>query len=105
MIHIRWANAATTDFFEICDFIARDRPRAAETVGAAILAAIAALPEHPRRGRPGRRAGTRELVLPSLPYLVVYTIEPGIGPEPETLYVTRILHGAQRWPPVEPDVG
>ena len=105
MIRIRWANAATTDFFEICDFIASDDPRAADRVGTAILAAIAGLSEHPRRGRPGRRTGTRELVLPSLSYIVVCTIEPGVGPDSDTLFITRVLHGAQRWPPVEPGRG
>lgn len=47
--------------------------------------------KHP--GRKGRVAGTREWVLTSTPYLVVYAIE-GDG----NIGVWRMLHGAQRWP-------
>ena len=37
-------------------------------------------------------SNTRELVIPRLPYLVVYqTFE-------ECLIVLNVLHGAQRWP-------
>jgi toxin ParE1/3/4 len=35
---------------------------------------------------------TRELVISGLPYLVVYRIRGDV------IEITRILHGAQRWP-------
>ena len=54
--------------------------------------APATLLSFPNRGRPGKKEGTRELVLPSLPYLVVYTVRC------DAIYVVRILHGAQQWP-------
>jgi len=47
----------------------------------------------PGRGRPGRRTGTRELVLSPLPYIVVYQIRG------EVIDIVRILHGTQKWPP------
>jgi len=46
----------------------------------------------PRRGRQGRLENTRELVVPSLPYLVVYQVLS------ERLLILNIVHGAQRWP-------
>ena len=45
----------------------------------------------PRRGRPGRKDGTRELVLSPLPYVVVYAVRGDV------IYIVRILHGAQQW--------
>ena len=46
----------------------------------------------PNRGRAGKKEGTREFVLASLPYIVVYQVTG------EVLYVVRVLHGAQDWP-------
>jgi len=46
-------------------------------------------------GRLGRVAGTRELVLSRTPYIVIYEFR---GPD-EEIYILRLLHGAQRWPP------
>jgi plasmid stabilization system protein ParE len=36
--------------------------------------------------------GTRELVLSPLPSLLVYTVRD------ESIFIVRILHGAQQWP-------
>ena len=46
----------------------------------------------PNRGRPGRIENTRELVLSSLPYIVIYQVFD------ERLLILNIVHGAQRWP-------
>lgn len=54
--------------------------------------APATLLTFPNRGRPGKREGTRELVLAPLPYIIVYAIRG------EVIFVVRILHGAQQWP-------
>ena len=43
-------------------------------------------------GRPGRIAGTRELVVPGTPYLIAYAVLE------EQVVVLAVLHGAQRWP-------
>lgn len=50
------------------------------------------LEEFPNRRRYGRKAETRELILPSLPYILVYQITG------QAVYIVRILHGAQMWP-------
>ena len=58
----------------------------------ALFKAVSSLDRFPRRARPGRKAGTRELVLPGLPYLVVFRIRQDVAE------VLRVLHGAQKWP-------
>jgi toxin ParE1/3/4 len=95
---VRWTDPAQTDLFEILDYIARDNPAAAERVERRLVAAVASLAEQPRRGRPGRVEGTRELVIPPLPYIVIYRIvERPLRPISE-IAVMRVLHGARRWP-------
>jgi hypothetical protein len=46
----------------------------------------------PNGGRIGRIAGTRELVLAPLPYIVVYRVNP------DSVDIVRIFHSAQNWP-------
>ncbi len=46
----------------------------------------------PNRGRPGKKEGTRELVMSPLPYIIVYAVRG------DAVFVVRILHGAQQWP-------
>ena len=50
---------------------------------------IRELKQWPGRGRPGREEGTREILFPPTPYLVVYR-EKG-----QTVEVMRIYHAAQ----------
>ena len=57
-----------------------------------IYEAVFALKICPNRGRSGKKSGTRELVLSSLVYVVVYKIAG------EVLYIAPILRGAQDWP-------
>ncbi|WP_253949436.1 type II toxin-antitoxin system RelE/ParE family toxin [Mangrovicoccus sp. HB161399] len=56
-----------------------------------IHAKVVQLPPQPRRCRPGRVKGTREMVVrPN--YLVVYAENPSL------VTVLRVLHAAQMWP-------
>jgi toxin ParE1/3/4 len=57
-----------------------------------IVAAVRRLIEFPESGRPGRVAGTRELVIPRTPYIAAYLVIP------EMVRILRVLHGAQIWP-------
>jgi plasmid stabilization system protein ParE len=43
-------------------------------------------------GRPGRRSGTRELVIASTPYIAIYRIKA------DSIQIVRLMHGAQKWP-------
>ena len=55
-------------------YISQDNSEAAEQVGAAIRRAIDRLGIFPHSGRKGVVSGTYELVIPRLPYIVVYRI-------------------------------
>ena len=97
-MRIRWADPAETDLFEICEYIARDNPAAAERVGRRLLSAVDSLAAQPRLGRPGRVSGTRELVIPRLPYIAIYRITEAAHSTAGEIEVLRVLHGARRRP-------
>jgi len=69
-----FAEPAERDLNSIVDYIALDNPNAAQQVYRVIIAAARRLTKFPRIGRPGRLEETRELSLPSLPYIMVYQI-------------------------------
>ena len=78
---------------DICAYVAeRDGDAAARRIALRICDSLDSLVQFPRKGRPGRRAGTRELLFPALRWLAVYRIEE------EHIEVNRLLHGAQRFP-------
>ena len=91
MPELEWKSAAVADLMAIVDYIADDNPRAAFALLDEIQDKVALLPVHPKRCRPGRVMGTRELVVrPNC--IVVYA-------ETETaVTVLRVLHAAQQWP-------
>jgi addiction module RelE/StbE family toxin len=91
-MQVRWTTAAASDLENIADYLFEKTPQNAARLIREICDAAFALRIYPNRGRPGKKSGTRELVLSSLPYVVVYKI---VG---EVLYIARILHGAQDWP-------
>ena len=53
--------------------------------------AAQSLKRFPNRGRAGSQASTRELVIPPLPYIIVYHVAG------ETVHIARVVHGAQDW--------
>jgi addiction module RelE/StbE family toxin len=65
---------AHNDLESIHDYIARDNPTAARSVIARIMKSIGRLEGFPLSGRPGPKAGTRELSVPGLPYLAIYKV-------------------------------
>jgi addiction module RelE/StbE family toxin len=92
-MHLRWSPAAADDLFGIFEYIRQDNPSAAERVAKAIYQSASDLVTFPNRGRTGRVEGTRELPLPSLPFIVIYRVTS------TEIEIARIIHGAQRWPP------
>ncbi len=89
---IAWTAPALRDLTAARAHIARDNPTAATQQVSLILKAVAQLPMFPESARPGRRAGTRERVVPNTPFLVPYPIRG------EAIEVLRVLHGRQSWP-------
>jgi toxin ParE1/3/4 len=91
-VQLKWAPDAERDLDLVHQYIGRDNPAAATRTVLRIVRQVALLVEHPGIGRPGRVAGTRELVIPGLPYVVAY-IHRG-----DIVAVLRIVHGAMKWP-------
>jgi len=89
---IEWLREAGQDLVEIRRFIAADHPGAAVQVAKRILDTIAYLRDHPEIGRVGRLPGTRELVVPGLPYIVPYKVRGA------AIVILGVLHAAQEWP-------
>ena len=77
---------------DIRERITEDNPPAANRMVLRIRAAVERLATSPGLGRPGRIAGTRELVIPGAPYIVPYRVKGDI------VQVITVLHSAQRWP-------
>ena len=91
-MRIVWTAPAVNDLHGISAHIeGRRNLNAANRVCGAIYDAVQQLRRHPYRGRAGARAGTRELVVPGLPYIVAYRVG-------EAVQVLRVWHGAQDRP-------
>lgn len=91
-MRLRWTTPAATDLYNIVQRIQKDNPSAAVQVARTLYDGCGGLQDFPRRGRAGRIEGTRELVFPGLPYIVVYKIQE------QVVELIRIYHGAQDWP-------
>jgi toxin ParE1/3/4 len=91
-LKIVWTDRATLNRDAQLDYIGQDNPAAAIHVDDEIDSQVMQLSDFPRIGRPGKRAGTRELVIDRTPYIAVYRIDG------DTVRILRLLHGAQRFP-------
>ena len=89
---IEWLPLASTNRFEQLDYIAEDNPLAAITQDEQIEHQVDMLMQQPQMGRPGRKKGTRELVISRTPFIVVYRVK---GTRIE---VIRLLHSSQQYP-------
>jgi len=92
-MQIEWSAPALLDLKAISAYIEEDRNlETANRVSRVIYDAVQTLRRMPYRGRYGRIDNTRELVIPGLPYIVVYQLVN------ERVVVLNIMHGARRWP-------
>ena len=94
---LEWSVWARADRDAIFDYIDAHNPRAAVAVDKRISDRVRVLQRLPRSGRPGRVAGTRELIITRTPYIVAYRI---IG---DTVRILRVSHSSRQWPGDMPD--
>jgi toxin ParE1/3/4 len=92
-MRVHWTPAASQDLFATIAFIAEDNPFQAQRIGQLLREAALSLQQFPQRGRVGGVQDTRELVLPTLPWRLVYDIRG------DMIRILRVIHGAQDWPP------
>jgi addiction module RelE/StbE family toxin len=91
-MRIRWTPAAAADLAQISDYLKNRHPRYRQPTTRRLYEAVRSLTDSPARGRPGRESGTRELLFPPLPYVVVYRLRE------QDIEVLRIYHVAQDRP-------
>jgi toxin ParE1/3/4 len=91
-VTIVWAPRAVGHLTHLRSYIARDNPKAASRIAGMLLDAVEGLAELPNLGRPGRVAGTRELVVPGTPYVIAYRVRG------DRLEVIAVFHVRQKWP-------
>ncbi len=87
-----WTRPAGIDRREIREYIAQDNPAAALALDELFSEKSGRLVDHPGIGRPGRVAGTRELVAHQN-YIIIYDVAGDV------VRILRVLHAARRWPP------
>lgn len=90
---VRWTRPAVSDLTRICDYTQEHFGAVkARNTAIAIYESAASLKMFPCLGRPGRKSGTREVVIPNLPFLIIYRVHAA------HVEVVRVLHGARKWP-------
>ena len=89
---LRWTRFALQDLRHLHEYIAEDSPASAGKMVSRIRNAAQNLKKNPRMGKEGRRPGTRELVLATTPYIMVYILA---GNE---IQIVAVIHSAMRWP-------
>lgn len=91
-VKLVWTQLARTDRKQIGDFVAQDNPAAACALDELFSNKASGLIDRPGIGRPGREAGTRELIVHQN-YILIYDVTS------TTVRVLRVLHAARKWPP------
>jgi toxin ParE1/3/4 len=90
---IRWTKPAVDDLTHICDYTEEHfGSEQARRAALRIYDRVESLRTHPNIGRPGRKPKTRELNIPTFPFVVIYRVRDG------AIEISRILPGAQKWP-------
>lgn len=89
---VKWTRKALDNLDYAVEYIAADKPTAAVNVALKIRKAAQMLAEQPGIGRPGRVPGTRELVVPGLPYILPYVEKGG------SVFILRVIHTSMKWP-------
>lgn len=90
-MNVRWLSGATRSLRAAHQYIAADNPVAARNVIERLQIAVERLAAHPSMGRPGRRPGTRELVVPGVPYIVIYRVGD------VDVQILRVYHTSRKW--------
>lgn len=89
---IRWTKRAFRRLDHFGAHISKDSPSAAAKVVARFVSAVDALGDHPAMGRTGRIAGTRELALADIPYIIPYRVTR------HNIEILTVMHTVQQWP-------
>jgi len=78
----------------IAEYLTERSPAASRLVGQRIRETMHLLSNFPTIGHEGALQGTREMVVPGLPYIIVHRVEPAEG----AVVILGVYHGARRRP-------
>jgi toxin ParE1/3/4 len=90
---IVWTKRASTHLRAAYEYWRNEKSEdAADLMLGRIFSTVELLENHPELGRPGRIAGSRELALHPLPFLLAYRVRRS------KIEIVALLHGARKWP-------
>lgn len=90
---INWAKTAHKDILGILQyFIDENDTETGQAIVDTLLSSTERLKSFPLSSRQGQIAGTRELVLSKLPYILIYHI-----PDSDNVEIIRVVHTSMLW--------
>lgn len=90
-VNVVWTTTAERQLDNSYDYLKSKNPQAAKAIFTRVVLAARRLEQFPNIGRPGVKAGVRELVVPLTPYLIVYRVQS------ETVQILRVFHSTTNW--------
>jgi plasmid stabilization system protein ParE len=91
-MQFKWLRRALEILDNEAVYIALDNPAIAAEFVLHIRDLTLMLGHQPNKGRPGRIAGTRELVVSRFSYIIPYRVREG------HVEILRVFHTARKWP-------
>jgi len=91
-MRVKWSRKALLNLDDAVEYIAADNPATAAEVAQRIWDISQILADQPGMGRPGGVAGTRELLIPGVPYILPYIEKVG------AVIILRVIHTSMKWP-------
>jgi toxin ParE1/3/4 len=89
---VRFSKRSIRRLSSIQAYVAKDSPAAAARVAARIAETAMRLEHFPLLGRPGKKPGWREVIVPGLPYIIPYRVVDDL------ILVDTIIHTSRKWP-------
>ena len=93
-MHVRLTDDAIADLVSLKDYLEPRSPQGLERMLSAIFTTMGQLETFPLIGHDGRIEGTREIIVPRTPFIVIYSIADELH-----IDIDRVLHGAMKYPP------
>lgn len=87
-----WSRRFVQALFREYEFLRSKEPVNALSVRERLIRAASSLAQFPDRGRAWRVPGSRELLVPGLPYVIIYRVK---GDE---VLIVSLFHTSQDWP-------
>lgn len=88
---LEWTQRAEDELVEaVSYYLEQEDYTTAHNIASRIIAATARLATLPHSGRKGLIPGTRELIVPRLPFIIVYEVT-------QHVLVLRVLHTSRLW--------